>query len=70
MLADVRVAYVIQCRTNGLFLTEELGFARSFRDAGRLHDPQEAVDTALDNLDPDDYEIHQFLVFDSGALVG
>lgn len=59
MKAEVRVAYVIQCRTNGLFLTEELEFSRSFRGAGRLHDPQEAVDTALDNLDADDFEIHQ-----------
>lgn len=63
MKAEVRVAYVIQCRTNGLFLTEELEFSRSFKGAGRLHDPQEAVDTALDNLDADDFEIHQFLEF-------
>lgn len=61
MLREVCVAYVIQCRSNGLFLTEQLDFARSFRMAGRLHDMGEAVDTALDNLDPDDYEIHQFL---------
>lgn len=54
----VRFYFVVQCRSNGLFLTNELDWARSLRFAGRLFDPEEALNTALDNLDPDDFEIH------------
>lgn len=58
MLREVQPAFVIQCRSTGRFLTERLDYAVSFGDAGRLHDLEEAVDTAVDNLD-DDYEIHR-----------
>ena len=61
-MLPVRPAYVIQDRLSGLFLTEELGFHSSFAKAGRLYDMDEALDTALDNLDPGCFEIHEFLV--------
>lgn len=61
-MLDVRSAFVIQDRRTGLFLTEELGFASSFARAGRLFDREEAVDTAFDNFDPGEFEIHEFFV--------
>lgn len=60
MTIDLRQVYVIQCKTNGLFLTEELAWRQSFKQAGRLYDLDEAVTTALDHLDSDDFEIHNF----------
>jgi len=56
-MAEIRPVYVIQDRVTGLFLTEELGFCKMLRDAGRLYDPEEAADTASDNLDPGEFDI-------------
>ena len=56
-MSTIRPCYVIQCKTNGLFLSEELSFVQMLSQAGVLHDKQEAVDTALDNLDAWDFEI-------------
>lgn len=61
----VRSAYVIQDRRSGLFLSEELGFVVSFAKAGRLYDIDEALDTAFDNFDPGEFEIHEFFVRES-----
>lgn len=55
----IKQVWVIQCRSTGSFLTQELHFSRSLRSAGRLYDKAEAVETAHSNLD-DDYEIHTF----------
>jgi len=60
MYREVVPSYVIQCRNTGLFLTEELGFCRMLRDAGRLHDLEEAADTASDNLDQGEFDIFMF----------
>ena len=57
----VRSAFVIQDRRTGLFLAEDLRFVVSFGKAGRLHDIDEALDTAFDNFDPGEFEIHEFL---------
>jgi hypothetical protein len=54
-----RQVFVIQCKSNGVFLTEELSFANSLRRAGRLYDIEEAQETARFNLS-EDYEIHSF----------
>lgn len=60
MRREVIPSYVIQSRETGLFLTEELGFSKMFRDAGRLHDFEEAVDTAELNFDPGECDIVMF----------
>lgn len=54
-----RQAFVIQCRSTGRFLTEELGYCISFSLAGKLFSLDEAVDTAQFNLG-DDFEVHGF----------
>lgn len=56
----LRRVYVIQCKVTGEFLTENLFYSRSLKFAGRLYDPQEAIDTAENNLSGDPYEIHSF----------
>lgn len=58
-MQNFRQAFVIQCKSNGLFLTEELGFAASLRRAGRCFGIEEAVDSARFNLS-EDFEIHTF----------
>ena len=60
MFRGVRLVpcYVIQDRDTGLFLAETLDWVRSLRNAGRLHDPQEAADTAMDQSAPGEFEIH------------
>ncbi|MDR5172282.1 hypothetical protein IHQ56_10670 [Methylobacillus flagellatus] len=56
----LRRVYVIQYRRTGEFLTQGLFYTRSLKKAGRLYDPQEAIDTAINNIDEGDYEIHSF----------
>lgn len=56
---NLRRVYVIQCRSTGHFLTNDLGFAYSLKLAGRAPDLDHAVETAHDHLD-DDFEIHSF----------
>jgi hypothetical protein len=51
MLANVRVAWVIQERSSGLFLSEELHWVRSLKRAGKCDDREAAVDTARMNTD-------------------
>ena len=55
-MTDFRRFYIIQCRSTGAFLTEELGYTNLAEKAGRLYCPHEAVDTARLNLD-DDYAV-------------
>lgn len=55
-----RRVYVIQCKATGEFLTENLFYCRSLRRAGRLYDAQEAIDTAVNNTNGDEFEIHSF----------
>lgn len=55
----LRRVFVIQCKSNGMFLTWELGFAHSLKLAGRAPDYEHAVETAREWLD-DDFEIHEF----------
>lgn len=54
-----RQVFVIQCASTGLFLTEELGYSRSLRHAGKCYSMEEAVDTAVCNLS-DDFEVFGF----------
>lgn len=57
----VRDVYVIQEMGEGLFLTESLGWSRSFKGAGRLYSADEAQETALWNCSGLPFEIHRFL---------
>lgn len=58
-MQSFRQVFVIQCASNGLFLTEQLTYARSLRLAGRCFSLDEAVDTAHCNLS-DDFEVFAF----------
>ncbi|MCE5180459.1 MAG: hypothetical protein LLG15_01530 [Betaproteobacteria bacterium] len=58
-MMNLRRVYVIQCRSSGHFLTNDLGFAHSLRLAGRAPDIDHAVETAHDALG-DDFEVHTF----------
>jgi hypothetical protein len=55
-----RQVWVIQCKSDGLFLTPALHFARSLSLAGRCFDVQSAMDTAEANLPVGDYIISSF----------
>lgn len=52
--------WIIQDRSSGAFLSVDLDWVTSFKDAGRCRDYQEAIDTAYDNSEPGEFEIHQF----------
>lgn len=54
-----RQVFVVQCKSNGLYLTEDCIYAISLRSAGRFYDIEEAQETARFNLS-EDYEIHSF----------
>lgn len=56
---NLQRVFVIQCRSTGHFLTNDLGFAHSLKLAGRAPDMDHAVETAHEHLD-DDFEIHSF----------
>lgn len=58
-MINLKQVWIIQCKSTGHFLTTELGFCTSFKGAGRLYDYDEALDTALVNLEQD-YELHTF----------
>lgn len=54
MAAGIRRVYVIQDMDSGEFLYPspdgDVGFTKYLRDAGRLEDPEEALETAQINL--------------------
>lgn len=58
-MPEFRRVFVIQCKSSGHFLTESLRYTLDLSRAGRLTDPEEALDTAIYNLE-DDYKIHAF----------
>lgn len=60
-LLNVRHVWVIQMRSTGLYLTEELGYSRLLRDAGRCDSREAALDTGRMNLD-DDFAVSDFYV--------
>lgn len=55
--------FVIQCKSTGEFLREDLTYSRLLADAGRLYDVQEASETAQFNLDYD-YAISTFFEYE------
>lgn len=55
-MSEFRRFFIIQCRSTGAFLTEDLNYTNLAEKAGRLYCPYEAVDTAKHNLD-DDYAV-------------
>ena len=59
-----REFFLIQCRSDGRFLTCELGFSHLVREAGRLYDVEEALETAFQNLEGD------YLIFSAFERVG
>lgn len=59
MVLDVRQVWVIQQRSTGLYLTNDLYLSRSLNDAGRCYDRESALDTGRINLE-DDFQIHNF----------
>jgi hypothetical protein len=60
MLLDVQRFFVIQNRETGAFLSPNLFWVKTLRQAGRLYDAQEAFDTAEHNNDGDSYDIISF----------
>lgn len=58
-LLDVRQVWVVQCRSNGMFLHPDLYLTRSLKEAGRCHDRESALDTGRINLD-DDFQVFSF----------
>lgn len=59
MAREMVQVFVIQCRSTGDFLREDLTYSRLLKEAGRLYDVQEAAETAQWNLEGD-YEISTF----------
>lgn len=59
MARDFVQVFVIQCRSTGEFMREDLTYSRLLSDAGRLYDVQEAAETAQWNLEQD-YAISTF----------
>ena len=45
--------FIIQARSSGSFLTEDLGFTQLATKAGKLYCPHAAVDTAINALGTD-----------------
>ena len=58
-MRDFRQCFVVQCKSNGKFLTSELNYCTSLSLAGRLFDRLEAHETGVFNLEMD-YEVHSF----------
>lgn len=67
-----RRAYVIQDRDSGEFLYPspdgDVGCTKFLRDAGRLYDPEEAIETAQINLGCD-FVITSFFELEEGVRV-
>lgn len=63
MARELVQVYVIQCNSTGEFLREDLTYSRLLAEAGRLHDVQEALETAKFNLDYD-YAISTFFEYE------
>lgn len=63
MFAHVRKVWVVQQRSTGLFLNDDLHFTRSLRRAGRCYDAESASETGRWNLG-EDYEVFSFLELD------
>jgi hypothetical protein len=64
---QIQQVWVIQCKSTGHFLTTELGYCTSLKGAGRLHDYDEALETASGNLE-NDFELHTFYQVDQRLL--
>lgn len=58
-MLDVRQVWVVQCRSNGMFLHPDLYLTRSIKEAGKCHDRTSALDTGLINLG-DDFQVFDF----------
>lgn len=63
MARELVQVYVIQCKSTGEFLREDLTYSRLLAEAGCLHDVQEASETAQFNLDYD-YAISTFFEYE------
>lgn len=63
MARELVQVYVIQCKSTGEFLREDLTYSRLLVEAGRLYDVQEASETAQFNLDYD-YAISTFFEYE------
>ena len=63
MARELVQVYVIQCKSTGEFLREDLTYSRLLAEAGRLHDVQEASETGQFNLDYD-YAISTFFEYE------
>jgi len=59
-----KLVYVLQCVSDGKFLTPRLNYTYNLNLAGRFDDRQAAVDTGLNELDLDFivYELYQRVV--------
>lgn len=52
--------FVIQERDTGKFLTPGFNYTYNLNRAGRIAEPENAVETAVYNLGPGNYEIYSF----------
>jgi len=67
-MPNIHQVYIVQCKSNGLFLTVDLHYAISFKRAGRFQSLEEAVETGRYHL-MDDFEVHSFYEVEN-ALYG
>lgn len=58
-MMNLRRVFVIQCKSSGHFLTEDLNYDHSLKKAGRAPDLDHAVETAIEHLG-EDFEVHSF----------
>lgn len=59
MMIDVQRVWVVQCKSTGHFLSNELHMVRSLRLAGRAPDLECAIETGRLNFD-EDFEVFSF----------
>lgn len=60
MIVELVPCYVIQSKSSGLFLTEDMSYSPMVSKAGRIYDMQQAVETAVSFFDAGDFEIFSF----------
>lgn len=56
-----KLVYILQCASDGKFLTPKLNYSHNFNLAGRFDDRQSAVETGLNELDLD-FMVYEFYV--------
>ncbi len=60
MITMLRRVFVIQEKDTGKFLTSGLNYTYNLNRAGRIADVSEAVETAVLNIGPGNFEVYGF----------